>query len=151
MFWLNTPKSKLILTTWWNSAGIPYRYQKTKFKSKWRNKWPWEQAQIYEMYEQFKSSIMILFWTWNGRSSNSVIRKRCIFYRLSKSTRKVWSGNFIRRNMPKSNDWRKNKKRWKIRNRLPCLYFCDTLNGPMLKKFAVTDSSDQNFDANLRQ
>lgn len=47
-----------ILHNWWNSAGWPY--DQVAFKVKFRDKWPWEQATMYSIYEKFKDYIIIL-------------------------------------------------------------------------------------------
>ena len=57
----NNNQSIKILTDWWHSSGEPYELNsKFSFTTKWRDKWPWEQAQMYKMYLKYKSSIMIL-------------------------------------------------------------------------------------------
>ncbi len=47
-----------ILGAWWNSAGDAY--VTSKFKAKWRTKWPWEQAQMYKIYEKYAGRIQVL-------------------------------------------------------------------------------------------
>lgn len=58
VFWIKSHKSLRILESWWNAAGDPY--SSNRFPSKWRTHWPWEQAQMYKIYEQYRNEIMIL-------------------------------------------------------------------------------------------
>eukprot|EP01032_Pedospumella_encystans_P014852 gene14852-17035_t len=59
VFWMRSETSKAILQQWWISSGEPYML-KNKFTSKWRLKWPWEQAQLYEIQQDYASQIQIL-------------------------------------------------------------------------------------------
>ena len=58
VFWINNIKSIEILEEWWKSAGDDY--SGSRFPLKWRVNWPWEQAQMYKIYEEYKDSIMKL-------------------------------------------------------------------------------------------
>ena len=58
VFWINNIKSIEILESWWKSAGDPY--SGSRFPLKWRVNWPWEQAQMYKIYEEYKDNIMKL-------------------------------------------------------------------------------------------
>lgn len=58
LFWVRSETSMNILKAWWASADDSY--ETSKFSSKWRHDWPWEQAQLYKVREKFKESIMIL-------------------------------------------------------------------------------------------
>jgi hypothetical protein len=49
VFWLNTPEARNIIMQWWESADDSYAT--SVFKSKWRHRWPWEQAQMYKVYD----------------------------------------------------------------------------------------------------
>lgn len=58
LIWMNTPIALEFIQSWWESAADPYGIN--KFPSKWRLKWPWEQAQLYEMYYRYKDHVQIL-------------------------------------------------------------------------------------------
>ena len=56
--WKRCPIATSILESWWNSAGDSYKT--SIFRSKWRVKWPWEQAQMYKIYDHFSPHIQVL-------------------------------------------------------------------------------------------
>lgn len=58
VFWINNIKSIEILESWWKSALDPY--EQSRFPVKFRIHWPWEQAQMYKVYEEYQDSIMKL-------------------------------------------------------------------------------------------
>lgn len=58
VLWFRNDKARDILSSWWNSAGEPYDL--SLFPSKWRDKWPWEQAQMYTIHHRNNQSIMVL-------------------------------------------------------------------------------------------
>ena len=58
VFWLRGQTSLAVLKTWWDLAAEPY--DRSKFTSKWREAWPWEQAQLYKVHDVFRSRIMRL-------------------------------------------------------------------------------------------
>lgn len=58
LVWMRGEQSLRILRTWWESADDNYAL--SKFTSKWRVAWPWEQAQLYKVREQFRNNVMIL-------------------------------------------------------------------------------------------
>jgi hypothetical protein len=58
VLWFRNVVSQKILTQWWNLAAQPY--SESKFDEPWRDKWPWEQAQMYPIYESFYKYIMRL-------------------------------------------------------------------------------------------
>ena len=58
VFWINNIKSIEIFETWWQSSSDPY--DQSRFPSKWRTDWPWEQAQQYKVYELYKNNILKL-------------------------------------------------------------------------------------------
>lgn len=58
VFWRRHSISQKILALWWRLAADPY--EKSRFTEDWRHKWPWEQAQMYPLYESYKRYIMRL-------------------------------------------------------------------------------------------
>ena len=58
LFWLTGKTARTVLSTWWNLAAEPY--DRSKFTSKWREVWPWEQAQLYKIHEAFQEKIIRL-------------------------------------------------------------------------------------------
>lgn len=58
VLWFKSDISTRILQDWWNSAGDPYDI--SKFQMKWRQHWPWEQAQMYVIYERYCGHIIRL-------------------------------------------------------------------------------------------
>ena len=58
VFWLKDDIAQNILEDWWLSASQPY--SESKFKTKWRRRWPWEQAQMYKVYDTYSDHIMRL-------------------------------------------------------------------------------------------
>lgn len=58
VFWVKGETSLKILQTWWDLAAEPY--DRSKFTSKWREVWPWEQAQLYKVHDAYMSRIMLL-------------------------------------------------------------------------------------------
>lgn len=58
IFWVRNSISQKILSLWWKLAAEPY--SNSKFTEEWRHKWPWEQAQMYPLYEGYKRYIMRL-------------------------------------------------------------------------------------------
>lgn len=58
IFWVRNSVSQTILSLWWKLAADPY--SNSKFTEDWRHKWPWEQAQMYPLYETYKRYIMRL-------------------------------------------------------------------------------------------
>ena len=60
VFWLKDPKAQMWLEEWWNSASMKYSDPSNLFPSKWRKRWPWEQAMMYPIYNKYKDNIMRL-------------------------------------------------------------------------------------------
>lgn len=58
LMWIRDDRSYNMLNDWWRSADDDY--ETSKFTSKWRNDWPWEQAQLYLMKEKYDNHVMIL-------------------------------------------------------------------------------------------
>ena len=58
VLWVKSSISTNILHDWWHSAGLPY--DKSDYPTKWKTSWPWEQAQMYKVYEKYKGNIMVL-------------------------------------------------------------------------------------------
>jgi hypothetical protein len=58
VLWTRSPISSKILNEWWHSVGEPY--DSSRFPMKWRQRWPWEQAQMYTMHERYPDRIMRL-------------------------------------------------------------------------------------------
>ena len=58
VLWMNNAISQKILHQWWMLAAQPYH--KSKFPEDWRTRWPWEQAQMYAVYDKFHRYIMRL-------------------------------------------------------------------------------------------
>ena len=58
LFWIRDDRSLKMLKDWWRSADDDY--ETSKFTSKWRRDWPWEQAQLYLMKEKYDDNVMIL-------------------------------------------------------------------------------------------
>jgi hypothetical protein len=58
VFWINHPVSQSILRSWWTSSSSSYT--RSRFTQRWRNEWPWEQAQMYAIYDSFQRFIMRL-------------------------------------------------------------------------------------------
>lgn len=76
VLWVKSVVSTNILYDWWHAAGEPYdvsQYPTTK----WRLNWPWEQAQMYKIYEKYKDRIMKLsfplepFLPWTSKSEEA--------------------------------------------------------------------------------
>jgi len=58
IFWVKGPTSKAVLSTWWDLSAEPY--DRSKFTSRWRLVWPWEQAQLYKVHDAFTQHIIRL-------------------------------------------------------------------------------------------
>ena len=58
LLWLKSKASLMALKTWWDLAAEPY--DRGRFTSKWRQAWPWEQAQLYKVHDAFEDKIMRL-------------------------------------------------------------------------------------------
>ena len=58
LFWIRDDRSLKMLKDWWRSADDDY--ETSKFTSRWRHDWPWEQAQLYLMKEKYDDNVMIL-------------------------------------------------------------------------------------------
>ena len=70
IFWIKNQLSYNILSHWWKSSS--FSLDSNKFQRNWRLKWPWEQAQLYYIYEKYKDNIMRLsfpdlpYMPWNS-------------------------------------------------------------------------------------
>jgi hypothetical protein len=58
VFWLNNDAGRNIVREWWNSCADPY--ESSVFPERWRHRWPWEQAQMYKVYENHREEIQRL-------------------------------------------------------------------------------------------
>ena len=72
VFWLNVPRARAIIDEWWDSCTDSY--ETSKFPSRWRNRWPWEQAQMYKVYDAHRDEMQRLsfpnnsFLPWTSKS-----------------------------------------------------------------------------------
>lgn len=58
VFWLKSDVATDILHDWWHSAGDPY--DRSTYPTKWKTKWPWEQAQMYKVNDKHQDHIIKL-------------------------------------------------------------------------------------------
>lgn len=58
VLWLNTPEAKSIIAQWWDSCADDYA--DSIFPSQWRTRWPWEQAQMFKVYNNNQAHIQRL-------------------------------------------------------------------------------------------
>ena len=58
VLWYKSHLATDMLQRWWHSVSEPY--DKSFFPTKWRTRWPWEQAQLYRIFHEYRSHIMVL-------------------------------------------------------------------------------------------
>jgi hypothetical protein len=58
VYWRRSFVSQRILTDWWSMALDTYSSH--RFSQKWREVWPWEQAPMHKLYDQYRDFVMRL-------------------------------------------------------------------------------------------
>jgi len=58
VIWRRSVVSQRVLLDWWSMAADPYSAH--RFSQQWRKVWPWEQAPMHKLYEQYRAFVMRL-------------------------------------------------------------------------------------------